>query len=247
MNRNSSCSKSTSALRMVAIAVGLLTAPVVFAQNRDFPNPYVFSPQGAADGNTYGAWSTIWWQHMTALPGNFDPTKSQNCGFNQSGPVWYLVESPSGGTQNLSCTVPAGKAIFLPIINVECSTQEQPTFPNGFGCTDEDSCRRCATTYGDHIRTSSAYLNASIDGVPVTNLTAFRTASPSYTFTATNNNLFISPTQGNGGKGTSVSDGYWLLVRPLLPGTHTIHVHGAFDSTAGNFTQNALYTITVTP
>ncbi|MFJ1255262.1 hypothetical protein [Cupriavidus sp. CuC1] len=252
MKRNTSSTKSNYLLIMAGIAVGMLTAPAAFAQNQnnqDSQNPFVTSPQSAAYGNTYGGWATLWWQHMTSLTG--DPTA--NCGANQSGPVWFLAESPFGGTQNLHCTVPAGKAIFLPIINVECSTQEQPLFPstgvpNGnFGCTDEENCRRCATTYGDHIRTGPGYLNASVDGVPVTNLTAYRTATPSYTFTAANNNLFINPTQGNGGRGTSVSDGYWLLVRPLVPGTHTIQVHGAFDSTVGNFTENVLYTITVTP
>jgi hypothetical protein len=258
MNRNEICSKSKFALATGAIAISLFAATAAFAQAQNSQgnnNSAVVSPGGAADGNTYGAWSTLWWQHMTSLPGNFDPTKPANCGFNQSGPVWFLAESPSGGTQNLSCTVPIAKAIFLPIINVECSTQEQPTFsvtngvPNGgFGCTDEESCRRCATTYGDFIRTSMGTLSASVDGIPVDNLVTFRAASPTFTFKATANNVFINPTQGNAGRGTSVSDGYWLLVRPLRPGTHTIQVHGGFDlATLGNFTESAVYTITVTP
>src|ERR1700738_5319549 len=105
MNRNARCSKSKFALAMATIALGLLTAPGAFADDQNNQNSNVFSPRGVADGNTYGAWSTLWWQHMTSLPGKFDPTTSPNCGFNQSGPVWYLAESPSGGTQNLSCAV----------------------------------------------------------------------------------------------------------------------------------------------
>ncbi|MBP0595684.1 hypothetical protein J8I87_39825 [Paraburkholderia sp. LEh10] len=255
MNLNCRYSKPVLALAAAAMAIELMTAQAAFAGRAGIDEfradihavggGSVFFPSGATDGNTYGDWSTVWWQHMTSIP--FDPTT--NCGYGQSGPVWFLAESPSGkGAQSLSCTVPAGKAIFVPIINVECSTLEKPPFstspngmPNGnFGCADEESCRRCATTYGDHIVASD--LNASIDNTPVTNLTTFRAASPPFTFNAANKNVFINAV----GRGTSASDGYWLLVRPLSVGTHTIRLHGSFDI-LNNFTEDVVYTIIVTP
>lgn len=138
---------------------------------------------------------------------------------------------------HMSCTVPAGNAIFVPVINVECSTIEAPPFK----CADAESCRRCATTIGSHIVART--LSASVDNVPIADLPAFRAPSPSYTFTVPSHNVLnVTP-----GTYTSVSDGYWLMVKPLPPGTHYIHTFGAFDYTQGDFTENVLYKVTVSP
>lgn len=240
MEHHENRSKSGLALTLAAIALGFLTAPDAFAQDTD-DNYGVSPPYLAAVGNTYGEWSTVWWQHMYSIPSAQNPLSDpKKCGVGQSGPVSFLGAPLSGSQQvvNESCTVPAGNAIFLPIINVECSTGEAPPFQ----CTDAESCRKCATTIGSHIVKST--LSASVDNVPVTGLLAFRAPSPSYTFTIPSDNVLGV----HAGTYTSVSDGYWLMVKPLRPGTHYIHTFGAFDSTVGGgFTENVLYKITVTP
>ncbi len=38
------------------------------------------------------------------------------CGLGQSGPVWFLAGT-FGGTVERTCTIPAGKALFYPLVN----------------------------------------------------------------------------------------------------------------------------------
>jgi hypothetical protein len=47
-------------------------------------------------------------------------------------------------------------------------------------------------------------------------------------------------------EGYSVSDGYWVMVKPLSPGTHVIHFEGSWTA-AGGAVQNVTYYLTVTP
>jgi hypothetical protein len=73
---------------------------------------------------------------------------------------------------------------------------------------------------------------------------AFRTQSPFFSFTTPPNNILGS----SGGPGMSVSDGYWLMLRRLSPGKHTIKFGGGFVSGVGaGFSENVTYNITVSP
>lgn len=81
----------------------------------------VLPAQSHAFGKTYGAWSAAWWQYVEAQPVASNPltdTTGADCRIAQSGPVFFLV----GGSGETSitrdeCTVPAGKALFFPLIN----------------------------------------------------------------------------------------------------------------------------------
>ena len=119
-----------------SIVVGLLAGSVsgVYAANR---NPGVIPPNAKAYGMTYGEWSAKWWQWAFSLPVDQNPffDEGGNCtnGANgQFGPVWFLTGVINvSGTAVRDCTVPAGKALFFPIINAEDATLES-------GLTGED-------------------------------------------------------------------------------------------------------------
>src|SRR6266576_1080075 len=74
-----------------------------------------------AYGNTYGEWSAEWWQWLLSIPQATNPnldTTGANCAQKQAGPVFFLAGTFGGSavTRN-KCTVPAGKALFFPILN----------------------------------------------------------------------------------------------------------------------------------
>jgi hypothetical protein len=149
-------------------------------------------------------------------------------------PVFFLV---GGGGQNTTakrtCTIPRGKALFFPIINAECSTLE----PGDFHGDNEYALRVCAASWVNPTILNS--LKVTIDGVRLHNLENTRAESPVFTFTSptTTGNLQLQ------GTGISVAEGYWVLLKPLSVGTHTIH----FEASApekGNF-QNVTYTLIV--
>src|SRR5215475_5430424 len=63
--------------------------------------------------------ATSWWKWALETPASENPltdTTGQFAGVNQSGRVWFLAGNP-GGTTVRTITVPAGKALFFPIVN----------------------------------------------------------------------------------------------------------------------------------
>jgi len=203
-------------------------------------DPQVVPPNARPYGLTYAQWSAKFSQWGLALPvqghpflGCPDPPDA-----GQSGPVWFLA----GGPAYCALTVPAGKAFFFPLVSAECSSLEDPPF---HGDTAKEQ-RTCAKFWADHIVVASLF--CEIDGVPVKHLASYRFVSPQYEFTAPTPWVF-----GNvGGTGTSVSDGYFLMLHPLSKGVHTIHFGGTIhlsvadgDPFDGDFGFDTTHVLTV--
>src|SRR5215203_3217355 len=104
------------------ITIALL-APSASAQNA---NPGVLPPHAKPHGHSYGEWSAEWWQWALSLPVAVNPLTDdtgEDCAQGQDGKVWFLAGtfSPDAATTpdpvTRSCTLPAGTAIFFPIVN----------------------------------------------------------------------------------------------------------------------------------
>jgi len=216
-----------------------LSATISLAKAGDNPNPGVVPPDEIVFGKTYGQWSAEWWQWALSMRRDAHPLFDKgDCSEGQKGPVWFLGGSFTGESVTRTCTVPSGKHLFFPIVNVECSDVEPDPF---FGSTDEERLA-CAQAFIDDVGKST--LKATIDGVDVRSLPRFRVASPPFNFRmpAQNNILFV----GGVTSGRSASDGYWLMLEPPSPGTHVIHFEGAFVSGLfAGFAQNITYNLTV--
>jgi hypothetical protein len=89
----------------------------------------------------------------------------------------------------------------------------------GLGTTEAEQ-RATADWFAVHIVDSFF----EIDGQPVADIESYRVASSQFKFDAPTPWVF-GPT---GGKGTSVADGYYVLLKPLPKGQHTIHYGGSF-------------------
>jgi hypothetical protein len=167
--------------------------------------------------------TALWWQTVLSISGN--PLDRCDLGTRD---VVFLAGT-TGGAATRSCTIPAGSSILVPLINVECSTAE------GNGDTPAE-LRACARGFVEQF----SDLSLTIDGVAIADLRRFRVQSPVFQFTAAEGNVFGVPA----GTTRSVADGFWVLIRPLSPGTHTISFGGAYPP--GPFTTFVTYTLTVT-
>jgi len=181
----------------------------------------ILGPDELVGGASLGEWQARNWQWAVSLPEasnpNFDPTGA-TCGYGQSGPVFFLPGSYSPEpTGDLTCVVPAGKALLVGVGGAECSTVEPPPF---FG-RDEAELAECAAAATDAI----VSVEATVDGQPVTNLDAYRTVSPLSTFWFPEDNFFGVP----GGVAQFVADGYSFLIAPPPPGEYDIEVSTQFE------------------
>jgi hypothetical protein len=186
------------------------------------PSAKVVPPNSSKYGNDYAGWSAAWWQWNLALPvaghpGVDSPDFDVTAG--QSGEVWFL--GAPFGTVERTCTIPAGKALFFPMFNAECSSLEAED--SGFHGDTAKEQRTCAKYWANHI--VNPY--CEIDGASVAKPETYRVTSPQFTFTAPTPWIFGE----TGGTGTSVGDGYYILLAPLSPGGHTLSFGGVMHFT----------------
>ena len=202
-----------SPLLAAAVMALLMAAPSALAAGRNL-NPGVLPINSSAYGQTYAEWSALWWKFGLEHPVEGNPFVEGGA-FELSHSVWALAAPLSDAT--FPATVPAGKALFVAGITIECSSLEPPE--TGFhGGTAEEQAE-CATWWADHI----INLAIEIDGVAAQNLEAYRVVSPQFEFTAPEDNILGVPGPD---VGTSVADGYYLMLAPLSKGGHTIRVSG---------------------
>jgi hypothetical protein len=113
--------------------------------------------------------------------------------------------NPPGGGRTVTCSEPAGRAIYVAVLSNTCSTQ--PGFHEGFGTSDADLVK-CAKGFPKGVTPSAA-----IDGDTV-NLLPLVTAT----------GVFFAPKMLGGSAPTARAAAYGVgvLVRGLSKGTHTI-------------------------
>ena len=180
----------------------------------------ILGPEESFGGATLAEWNARWTQWHLSFPVDtspgVDPT-GQRCGYGQAGPVFFLPANfgPPGPT--VTCVVPEGVAIYLPLGGANCSTVEPPPY---FG-RDEDELRACAATATDAYPIASHAV--SINGQEVPDLASYRSSSPLTPIVFPEDNIFGAPV----GTALFVSDDYNLLIAPPPPGTYQI------DLTAG--------------
>ena len=238
-------------LAMLLAAVAFAPGGVASAKNG---NPGIMPPNSKPYGHTYGEWSNRWYQWAFSMPvthGNeqanplFDTT-GINCSRNQSGPVFFLAgifsifdgAAPKAvPVDRTECVVPAGKALFFPILNVEEDNAWNPS-------NDEAEIR----AYLAQNVSQMENMTASIDGVAVGNLSDYLvgTDNPltSVTFPADNLYDYYGVPVAPGTYSMMGTAGYYLMLHPLSVGQHVIRFAG---SVGDFFSLDITYHLTVSP
>lgn len=206
---------------LAAIVLALLTSLTSASAAGRNPNPGILPPNATPYGKTYGEWGAAWWQWALSMPTDrsaLTDLTGEFFGENQSGPVWF--RGTFANNRERTSTMPAGKALFMPVFNLiygagvyDCD----PTVP-GVPC-DIPTLQAAAARNTE----AATILEVTIDGVPVQNVTDYRAASPEpFTVTYPDNSVVGVPA---GTYSPNVTDGYWLMIAPLSRGEHTIQVH----------------------
>ncbi len=140
-----------------------------------------------------------------------------NCGINQQGATWNLL-GPALPTFTVNCTVPAGKAIFMPALgylyDFPCP-EPYPQLPPGQNL--EAFLRGLSADFIDRI----SHISMSFDGRPVR---PQRAATGVFSFTGAKNwaNYDVCVT---GSPQLAQADGLWLYIDPPSVGRHTVKLN----------------------
>jgi hypothetical protein len=213
---------------IVAVAVLMVVAPAS-ADNR------IVQPGQQYLGKSYNELASEWTNWLIAEPSATNPAYDDNgslCDRNQEGKVWFLagtfenVNTPNDLSKR-KCRVPAGKAIFLSLGGVYVSFS-----PDFMGldtlCSQlpsEIEQIRCDVNNDVPVAPSISF-EVKIDGKPVKDLFALRVQSKSEGFTLKIPDASLLTEWGfsPGDRSPAVSDGYFLYLKPLKPGKHTLKV-----------------------
>jgi len=208
---------------LLMVMAGSASAQLASAQ----ANGRVVEPGKELFGKSYNVLASEWTNWLVAEPiatnPAFDPDGSL-CDRNQSGDVWFLA-STFEGVVDRTCAVPSGKAIFLSLGGVFLSFA--PEFPAaGDPCLQMGTAVervRCDVNNDVPVAPGISF-RASLDGVPVKDLFAYRAQSQpgGFTLRAPNPSFLTDLGFASGDRTPAVADGYFLFLKPLKSGVHTL-------------------------
>ena len=194
------------------------------------------------DAPTVRELSAAWWQWALSIPASVNPLGDLTgalCGVGQHGKVWFLGGTLDGSPANRSCKVPAGTAIFFPVINAECSVIEDQTLGN------KAELRACAKGFMDLVTST----RARVDGRPA-NVVRARSALFAITLPPGDVLGIVGDPQKSQTPNPSpaVADGFWVFIEPLPKGVHSIASRGKLVfPDQSTFEQQIAYSIEVVP
>jgi hypothetical protein len=192
------------------ILAGYTFSPSAIFISSDSINPGVYSKDSTPYGIPYGDWLAKWWQWTFSIPTAQHPRDAytpEKCAINQKGPVWFLADQ-LGGREERTCTIPAGKAIFVPLLVGECDY----SLPD---VKSDEDLRRCAMAGNEY-----GVIEATVDGVKLKSLEQYRTQSGFFNITIPEDNIYRS----RAGTFRALTDGFFVFLEPLPPGKHDVHL-----------------------
>ena len=125
------------------IIVGITILTVSSVSNvllADSINEGVFAIDSNPYGLSYEDWAIKWWQWIYSMPVEINPmidNTGERCGEGQGSLPVFFLSSAGGSVVERTCTIPAGKAILVPVNRVACSFAERSG-------TTEEELHKCA-------------------------------------------------------------------------------------------------------
>jgi hypothetical protein len=210
----------------------------------------VFQKDEIPFGKSYEDWVQDWWKWNAAIPGDpvttFAGVKENGCLMNKEGSIVMLMDPAIGGNHQQKCEISSKQGILISGWSAVCSTAVKGNENKSFKELSE-----CAKGYDLGKVTVNAWVdNKSIAQVKaedlkttnIINATELATKGFNVTFPEDSNLEVDFP-----GTHPSVSHGWYIFLKPLPAGEHTVrYVNDVRETTlgAGN-TNNADITYTL--
>ena len=201
----------------------------------------IFPPDSEPYDLSYAEHAQSFWKWLLSIPASetpIDDTTGENCTVGQSNTnssIFYLAEGE--GKVERTCTVPAGKGLLIPIMQVEISDKEIP------GASVEELT---SAAKNDQNSVNSLYLRVDDNEYTYNDLLKYRLGEPTvFQATFPDNGIFGVI---EGGPSTVAADGFYILTEPLTEGNHTVNFRSSLLCTEVGcaepaFAQDVLYNI----
>jgi hypothetical protein len=195
-----------------------------------------FTAGDAPYGKSYGEWTVEWWRWILGIPKRVSPVvdvSGEYTAMNQQNrDVYFLAGKLAEERDDLPeryCKISAYKSILVPVINSESSMLENPELRN-----DDDIVQHVKNDQNTIVK-KQFYLDGKV-------IRPERISSdpPVFDVYMVDDSLF---TVGPGRMTRASADGYWIFLKPLPRGEHTISFHGSCEM--GRLRSGAIYKIDI--
>lgn len=198
--------------KVIAACVAMTFSPLCFA---GAPVTGRATPKLAAE----------WWQWAMSTAQEESPVADltgANCSTNQRGATWFLAGGFGSSKIRRTCTVPAGKSLFFPLINMVYMP------PRGVQSITCAYTKAAAALNND----TALDLFAELDGIPVSDdLKQYRVASKKCFDAYARQPASLQPYKAF----PSATDGFWLKLAPLSAGRHTLKFGGKYKRDSADY------------
>jgi hypothetical protein len=214
-----------------------ITVPVVTGYNVDF-----YSKGESPFGISYGDWVAKYWNWDLSIP--LDLKTNNLLGLNENGCLVHrensmvmLADSAAGGIWNQKCTISHNAGILIPIWTGECDHGYR-----GFETASLKQLSDCARSYD----LGKVKGQVKVDNIPVATLDVLdyktnimnnvtEVYTKQFNITIPINSHFTSEQYGTF---PAAAHGWFVFLKPLPPGNHTVYYQNSVEPTtlsgAGN-------------
>jgi hypothetical protein len=204
--------------RVIRSCLGLALSAVVAASAHGAD---LIPATDAVLGESQEEWAKRWWQWAMSFDDDTSPVADEtgvHCAREQQGEVWFLAGTYGTRRTVRTCRVPEGKTLFFPLINYI-------TFP---AAGSRETCLSLLTRAA-RLTEAPAALVLEVNGKKFSGLEAHRQFSKGC-FPLT-----------RGAASVAAGNGYYVALKPLPRGTHTVNFGGILPS----MSQAVTYTLIV--
>ena len=203
----------------------------------------IFPPESKPYGLSYEQHIKDFWKWIISIPQDKNPWGDQtgeNCAIEQletnSSTLFYLSGN-GGGKSDRTCSLPAGKSLFIPVSPMEISDKEAPN-------RSIEELHKIAKKDQDSV--TSLYLKINDKEYTRQDLSKYRIPTEEFEVTFPKNAIF-GATEGIS---KAVADGYYVITQPLEKGIYTILYKSSLicpeiDCIQPNFAQDIKYNLIV--
>jgi Ca2+-binding RTX toxin-like protein len=209
------------------------TGAVIGTINND--DTAVVDPTQTIAGKTQSQLGDEWWQWDATIPQDDNPIRDRTGDFaaiNQTGAVYFLAGEGNGIANRINVIVPVGKYLFFPTNTFASLGNNLPEFggdtrfanpgnPGGIGDIENSTQQ-----FNNPVN-----FNLTIDGTSVLQLSdakkyiqSSQNLTDGFSFiTPENSSIFPGAVPDGTTWGKNYQTGYYIGLKPLDPGKHTIH------------------------